>query len=302
MRATTLLLAALLAAASAPAARGASPPRGDVDDLLAALAASAASPSSAGIDPAATARRVRSPCGAGAGACVVGHCCSQRGTCGLSPWACGSTCQPEYSGRGSPCVGGAVVEPPPRAGLRVADPLAACGAYLATCPPAHCCTRLGHCAPDGSGLCAPGSGCQPALSPASAACAVNATAPPPVVRRHRLVAARATVAPDGFERGAVAVNGRTPGPTIVVDAGDRVVAEFVNALPAPSSLHWHGVRHVSTVAQDGAAPVTQRPVAAADAVSAATGPPVFVYSFVAPDPGTFWWHAHAGMQYVDGLR
>ena len=216
MRATTLLLAAMLAAASAPAARAASPPHGDVDDLLAALAASAASPSSAGIDPAATARRVRSPCGAGAGACVVGHCCSQRGTCGLAPWACGSTCQPEYSGRGSPCVGGAVVEPPPRAGLRVADPLAACGAYLATCPPAHCCTRLGHCALDGSGLCAPGSGCQPALSPTSAACAVNATAPPPVVRRHRLVAARATVAPDGFERGAVAVNGRTPGPTIVV--------------------------------------------------------------------------------------
>lgn len=31
-------------------------------------------------------------------------------------------------------------------------------------------------------------------------------------------------------------------------------------------------------------------------------PPVFIYDFVARDPGTFWWHSHVRSQAIDGLR
>lgn len=36
-------------------------------------------------------------------------------------------------------------------------------------------------------------------------------------------------------------NGVYPGPTIVADAGDRLVVHFHNDLPEPTTVHWHGV-------------------------------------------------------------
>ena len=256
--------------------------------------AASASSLDANVDPRARFRHVRGPCGRGVGACVLGHCCSARGTCGLSPWACGPLCQPAYSGRGSPCHGGGVVRAPPPSTLPVAaGPGAPCGAYIAACPSHTCCTRLGACALAGSGLCA----------------GVNTTRPSSLVRRHRLVASHAHVAPDGVDRIASVVNGRTPGPAVWVDAGDTTVVEYVNALPTPSSLHWHGVRVGEDVggigvASDGAVGVTQRPVSAAvnGAATTAGGPPVFLYNVAPTDPGTYWWHAHSGVQYVDGVR
>ena len=291
MRRAFFLLALPLLHLAAPA------PPTDIDDLIAAqLVAASAAELDANVDPRARFRHVRGPCGRGVGACVLGHCCSARGTCSLSPWACGPLCQPAYSGRGSPCQGGGVARPPPPASLPVAaGPGAPCGAYIASCPSNTCCTRLGACALAGSGLCAEQR---------------NTThSTHPVIRRQRLVASHAHVAPDGVDRVAAVVNGRTPGPAVWVDAGDTTVVEYVNALPSPSSLHWHGVRvgedaRGTGVASDGAAGVTQRPVSAAveGAATAAGGPPVFLYSIAPPDPGTYWWHAHAGVQYVDGVR
>src|SRR2546423_2190172 len=37
-------------------------------------------------------------------------------------------------------------------------------------------------------------------------------------------------------------NGRTPGPTIEAVAGDRLRIYVTNHLPAPTTVHWHGVR------------------------------------------------------------
>ena len=75
--------------------------------------------------------------------------------------------------------------------------------------------------------------------------------------------------------------GRTPGPEIRVRQGERVVRRFVNRLPQPSTVHWHGVRIDN--AMDGVPGLTQEPV-----------PPggSFLYDFAVPDAGTYWYHAH----------
>src|SRR5690606_40033627 len=39
---------------------------------------------------------------------------------------------------------------------------------------------------------------------------------------------------------AYAFNGRIPGPVLDVREGDHVIVHFHNALPEPSTIHWHG--------------------------------------------------------------
>jgi FtsP/CotA-like multicopper oxidase with cupredoxin domain len=76
-------------------------------------------------------------------------------------------------------------------------------------------------------------------------------------------------------------NGSTPGPEVRVKQGERVRVHFINELDEPTSIHWHGIRIDN--AMDGVSGLTQEPV-----------PPsgTFDYDFVAPDAGTFWYHAH----------
>ena len=76
-------------------------------------------------------------------------------------------------------------------------------------------------------------------------------------------------------------DGQMPGPVIRVKQGDRVRRRFVNELPQASSVHWHGVRIEN--AMDGVAGLTQ------DAVDPGGS---FDYDFIAPDAGTYWFHAH----------
>lgn len=76
-------------------------------------------------------------------------------------------------------------------------------------------------------------------------------------------------------------NGSMPGPVIRVAQGERVTRRLVNELPQATSLHWHGVRIKNSM--DGVAGLTQEPVPAGAS---------FDIDFVAPDAGTFWYHAH----------
>jgi FtsP/CotA-like multicopper oxidase with cupredoxin domain len=76
-------------------------------------------------------------------------------------------------------------------------------------------------------------------------------------------------------------DGQMPGPVIRVGQGERVTRRFVNELPQASSVHWHGIR--SDNAMDGVAGLTQ------DAVEPGQS---FDYDFIAPDAGTYWFHAH----------
>ena len=87
--------------------------------------------------------------------------------------------------------------------------------------------------------------------------------------------------PDYPETRIWGYDGMVPGPTIRVTQGQRVRRRFVNALPQPTTVHWHGIRIEN--AMDGAPELTQSPV-----------PPGadFVYDFAPPDAGTYWYHSH----------
>jgi FtsP/CotA-like multicopper oxidase with cupredoxin domain len=37
-------------------------------------------------------------------------------------------------------------------------------------------------------------------------------------------------------------NGQVPGPTIQAEVGDTLVVRLANALPEPTTIHWHGLR------------------------------------------------------------
>jgi len=76
-------------------------------------------------------------------------------------------------------------------------------------------------------------------------------------------------------------NGAVPGPTIRLPQGERMTRRFVNELPLPGTIHWHGIRIDN--AMDGVPGLTQDVVAPGE---------TFLYDFVLPDAGTYWYHPH----------
>ncbi|MBT8475593.1 MAG: multicopper oxidase family protein [Alphaproteobacteria bacterium] len=76
-------------------------------------------------------------------------------------------------------------------------------------------------------------------------------------------------------------DGQAPGPGFRVTQGTRMVRRFVNRLPVPSTIHWHGLRIDN--AMDGVAGLTQTPVPPGQS---------FTYDFLLRDAGTFWYHPH----------
>lgn len=85
----------------------------------------------------------------------------------------------------------------------------------------------------------------------------------------------------GFATEVFAYNGQVPGPEIRVKRGDRVKVTLTNKLDEPTTIHWHGIR--VPAGMDGVPGVSQEPVAPGG---------TFVYEFVAPDAGTFFYHSH----------
>lgn len=110
--------------------------------------------------------------------------------------------------------------------------------------------------------------------------AISASAAVPALLTARV--ARMQLLPEGYGETEIwGYEGTMPGPEIRVAQGARVRRRLENALPRPTSIHWHGVRIDN--AMDGVAGLTQ------DAVAPGAG---FDYDFVAPDAGTYWYHAH----------
>ncbi|KAL8474721.1 hypothetical protein ACS0TY_031241 [Phlomoides rotata] len=84
------------------------------------------------------------------------------------------------------------------------------------------------------------------------------------------------------------VNGKYPGPTIVVNEGDNVQVMVTNRVARNTTIHWHGVRQMRTGWADGPAYVTQCPIGAGK---------TYTYNFsVEGQKGTLWWHAHFAWQ------
>ncbi len=76
-------------------------------------------------------------------------------------------------------------------------------------------------------------------------------------------------------------NGRVHGPTIEAVEGDRVRIYVTNRLPAPTSVHWHGV--LLPNGMDGVAGLNQRAIAPGE---------TFKYEFTLRQHGTLMYHPH----------
>ena len=90
------------------------------------------------------------------------------------------------------------------------------------------------------------------------------------------------LAPPGYPRTPLWVyDASVPGPVLRAARGERLTRRFVNDLPQPSTIHWHGIRIANSM--DGVSDLTQPPVLPGGD---------FLYDFVVPDAGTYWYHPH----------
>lgn len=105
-----------------------------------------------------------------------------------------------------------------------------------------------------------------------------------------LSAVEASVNLAGLTAATWAYDGAVPGPELRVKAGDVIRARFTNKLTQPTTIHWHGIALRNDM--DGVAGVTQ---------PAVTPGGRFTYEFTVPDPGTYWFHPHVGLQLDRGL-
>lgn len=119
-----------------------------------------------------------------------------------------------------------------------------------------------------------------------ASLALAGAAPRIVVARDatvlRAAPGSAHLAPPGYPQTPVwGYEGGVPGPVLRAVQGERFVRRFVNDLPQPSTIHWHGIRIAN--AMDGVPGLTQEAVPSGGE---------FLYDFVVPDAGTYWYHPH----------
>jgi len=105
------------------------------------------------------------------------------------------------------------------------------------------------------------------------------------------------VNPDGLSpRRVIGVNGTWPPPPIDVQQTDSLLVHATNSLATVSSLHHHGMFFNSSSWNDGAVGVTECGIPPGGSST---------YSIDIPtsgQTGSYWVHAHASGQYVDGLR
>lgn len=84
--------------------------------------------------------------------------------------------------------------------------------------------------------------------------------------------------------------GTWPGTPIRFRRGEQFRVLVNNRLPAPTSIHWHGLLVPSL--QDGVPEVTQLPIPAGMSQ---------YYEFMLKQSGTYWYHSHQGVQEQAGL-
>lgn len=75
--------------------------------------------------------------------------------------------------------------------------------------------------------------------------------------------------------------GQAPGMELRARQGDWLRVRFINHLPEPTTIHWHGIR--LPLNMDGVPYVSQLPVLPGES---------FDYVFQVPDAGSFWYHPH----------
>jgi len=105
--------------------------------------------------------------------------------------------------------------------------------------------------------------------------------------------ARLQLMPGGPVVDAYAYNGSVPGPTLEAREGDSVIIHFHNALPEPTTVHWHGV-HLPADA-DGSPLYPIAPGTSHD----------YRFRLARGSAATYWYHPHpdrrSGFQVAMGL-
>ncbi|XP_070854921.1 uncharacterized protein [Drosophila suzukii] len=97
---------------------------------------------------------------------------------------------------------------------------------------------------------------------------------------------------DGVERGILTANRMIPGPSIQVCENDKVVIDVENHMEGMEvTIHWHGIWQRGSQYYDGVPFVTQCPIQQGN---------TFRYQWTG-NAGTHFWHAHTGLQKLDGL-
>lgn len=99
--------------------------------------------------------------------------------------------------------------------------------------------------------------------------------------------------PDCKEGAVMGINGQFPGPTIRAQVGDTIAVAVTNRLSTEGVvLHWHGIRQKGTPWADGTASISQCAINPGE---------TFEYRFRVDKAGTYFYHAHYGMQRSAGL-
>lgn len=117
----------------------------------------------------------------------------------------------------------------------------------------------------------------------------------PTVREYEFNISHALAAPDGMYKPMILANGQSPGPLIEANTGDTLRIKVNNLMPnTTTSIHWHGINQYNSTWMDGVAGISQCGIPAAGGS--------WTYEFLLADQrGTYWWHAHTGVQFTDGL-
>ncbi|KAF2094977.1 hypothetical protein NA57DRAFT_15739, partial [Rhizodiscina lignyota] len=117
----------------------------------------------------------------------------------------------------------------------------------------------------------------------------------PAVIRHQWRITAGPRRPDGVLKTVYLINNEFLGPSVECRSGDTIVINVENGLEDDGiAMHWHGLHMRGANEMDGAASFTQMPIEPGAN---------FTYQFRVSDDqhGTFWYHAHDGVQRADGL-
>ncbi|KAA8576186.1 hypothetical protein MFRU_009g01200 [Monilinia fructicola] len=116
-----------------------------------------------------------------------------------------------------------------------------------------------------------------------------------VVRSYDFTITRGKIAPDGYSRDVILINGQYPGPLLEANWGDTFEVTVHNQITGPeegTTMHWHGLLQKGTQDMDGVPAISQCPIAPGDS---------FKYTFKADLYGSSWYHSHYSAQYAGGL-
>jgi FtsP/CotA-like multicopper oxidase with cupredoxin domain len=131
---------------------------------------------------------------------------------------------------------------------------------------------------------------QPGALTGSLAGALTGT--PPVLKGNSfdLVVSQIPVNLAGRPQLATLINGHLPAPTLHWQEGETVRIRVINQSPETTSIHWHGI--LLPYQMDGVPGISFPGIAPGE---------TFTYHFKVQQHGTYWYHAHSGMQELLGM-